>query len=79
MVWSTKKCVIVASVIGSGLIIIGAVMIPVLKYIIKKKVESVSTGFAFFLFLISHVLVFFSCRYSIFFQPLVMRWLNGLI
>nr|ASJ26356.1 scavenger receptor class B type I [Meretrix meretrix] len=40
MVCSKKKCVIIASVIGVVLIIIGAVMIPVMKYIIKKKVES---------------------------------------
>lgn len=40
MPWSTKKRVIVASIVGWGLAIIGAVMIPLMEWIIKKKVEN---------------------------------------
>lgn len=40
MVWSTKKRVVVASVVGWGLAILGAIMIPLMEYIIKRRIES---------------------------------------
>lgn len=39
MAWSTKKRVIVASIVGWGLVIIGVVMIPVMEIVIKNKIE----------------------------------------
>ena len=41
MPWSVKRRVIVSCSIGWTLTILGAVMIPVLEWVIKKKVESV--------------------------------------
>ncbi|XP_060583637.1 lysosome membrane protein 2-like [Ruditapes philippinarum] len=39
MVWSTKKRIVVGNVIGWGLALIGIVMIPLMEFIIKKKVQ----------------------------------------
>ena len=44
MPWSVKRRVIVSCSIGWTLTILGAVMIPVLEWVIKKKVESVGTN-----------------------------------
>ena len=41
MVWSWKRRIIVSCTIGWTLTILGAIMIPVLEYVIKKKVQNV--------------------------------------
>jgi hypothetical protein len=45
MVWSTKKRIVVGNVIGWGLALIGIVMIPLMEFIIKKKVQDVSINY----------------------------------
>jgi len=43
MAWSVKKRTVIACSVGWALAIIGAVMIPIMEYVIKKKIEDVST------------------------------------